>query len=88
MTYPNLRPGRGGNDRRPDHDQDHDRKPIGQAACRKLTTRILGLPKTTLEHNIAAVAINLIRLDAWWTRHPLDRTRTSHFQRLQYELAA
>jgi hypothetical protein len=26
--------------------------------------RYLGLPKTTLEHNIAA-AINLIRLDAW-----------------------
>ena len=50
--------------------------------------RYLGLPRTTLEHNIAAVAINLIRLDAWWTWNPLDRTRTSHFQRLQYELAA
>ncbi len=50
--------------------------------------RYLGLPETTLEHNIAAVAINLVRLDAWWTGHPLDRTRTSHFQRLQYELAA
>jgi transposase len=50
--------------------------------------RYLGLPKTTLEHNIAAVAINLIRLDAWWTGHPLDRTRTSHFQRLQYQLTA
>ena len=50
--------------------------------------RYLGLPKTTLEHNIAAVAINLIRLDAWWTGTPLDRTRTSHFQRLQYELTA
>jgi transposase len=50
--------------------------------------RYLGLPKTTLEHNIAAVAINLIRLDAWWTCTPLDRSRTSHFQRLQYELAA
>jgi transposase len=50
--------------------------------------RYLGLPKTTLEHNIAAVAINLIRLDHWWTSQPLDRTRTSHFQRLQYQLAA
>jgi Transposase DDE domain len=50
--------------------------------------RYLSLPKTTLEHNIAAVAINLIRLDAWWTWTPLDRTRTSHFQRLQYELTA
>ena len=50
--------------------------------------RYLGLPKTTLEHNIAAVAINLTRLDAWWTQTPLDRTRTSHFQRLQHEPAA
>jgi hypothetical protein len=50
--------------------------------------RYLGLPKTTLEHNIAAVAINLIRLDAWWTGTPLDRTRTSHLQRLQLRLAA
>jgi hypothetical protein len=50
--------------------------------------RYLGLPKTTLEHNIAAVAINLIRLDAWWTWHPIDRTRTSHVQRLHYQLAA
>ena len=31
---------------------------------------------------IAATAINLIRLDAWWTGKPLDRTRTSHLQRL------
>ena len=50
--------------------------------------RYLGLPRTTLEHNIAAAAINLIRLDAWWTATPLDRSRTSHFQRLQHELAA
>ena len=45
--------------------------------------RYLGLPKTRLEHNIAATAINLIRLDAWWTGKPLDRTRTTHLQRLQ-----
>jgi transposase len=50
--------------------------------------RYLGLPRTTLEHTIAAVAINLIRLNAWWTWTPLDRTRTSHFQRLEYSLAA
>src|SRR5215472_16318886 len=50
--------------------------------------RYLGLPRTTLEHNIAAAAINLIRLDAWWTATPLDRSRTSHFQRVQYDLAA
>jgi len=50
--------------------------------------RYLGLPKTTFEHNAAAAAINLIRLDAWWTGTPLDRTRTSNFQRLQLNLAA
>jgi hypothetical protein len=50
--------------------------------------RYPGLPKTTLEDSIAAVAIDLIRLDAWWTGTPLDRTRTSHFQRLEYNLAA
>ena len=48
--------------------------------------RYLGLPKTRLEHNSAAAAINLIRLDAWWTGQPLDRTRTTHLQRL--DLAA
>jgi hypothetical protein len=36
--------------------------------------RYLGLDKTRLEHNTAAAAINLIRLDAWWTGRPLDRT--------------
>ena len=50
--------------------------------------RYLRLPKTTLEHNIAAVAINLIRLDAWWTWTPLDRGRTSHLQRLDLTTAA
>jgi len=45
--------------------------------------RYLGLPRTRLEHNTAAAAINLIRLDAWWTGRPLDRTRTTHLQRLQ-----
>jgi hypothetical protein len=43
-------------------------------------------PKTRLEHNTAAAAINLIRLDARWTGKPLDRTRTTHLQRL--DLAA
>jgi hypothetical protein len=50
--------------------------------------RYLGLPKTRLEHNAAAAAVNLIRLDAWWTGRPLDRTRTTHLQRLDLTLAA
>jgi hypothetical protein len=44
------------------------------------TARYRGLPKTSLEH--AAAAINLIRLDAWHTAKPLDRTRTTCLQRL------
>ena len=40
--------------------------------------RYRGLPKTRLEHVFSAVALNLIRLDAYRNGHPLDRTRTSH----------
>jgi transposase len=50
--------------------------------------RYLGLDKTRLEHHAAAAAVNLIRLDAWWTGRPLDRTRTTHLQRLDLTLAA
>ena len=48
--------------------------------------RYLGLPETRPEHNVAAAAINLIRLDAWRTGQPLDRTRTTHLQRLHLAL--
>jgi transposase len=44
--------------------------------------RYTGLDKTRLEHTAAATAVNLLRLDAWWTGKPLDRTRTTHLQRL------
>jgi transposase len=44
--------------------------------------RYHGLPKTSLQHNAAAAAINLLRLDAWWTAKPLDRPRTTPLQRL------
>ena len=50
--------------------------------------RYPGLPKTRLEHTIAAAAINMIRLDAYCTGHPLDRTRTTHLARLDFTLAA
>jgi IS5 family transposase len=45
--------------------------------------RYRGLAKTRLEHVNAAVALNLIRLHAWWNGHPLDRTRTSHLACLE-----
>ncbi|MEV5951122.1 transposase [Streptomyces sp. NPDC051993] len=50
--------------------------------------RYLGLQKTHLEHVFSAVALNLIRLDAWWNGHPLDRARVSHLARLDLSLAA
>ena len=50
--------------------------------------RYRGLAKTRLEHASAAVALNLIRLHAWWNGHPLDRTRTSHLARLELALAS
>jgi len=50
--------------------------------------RYRGLAKTHLDHVYSAVALNLIRLDAWWNSHPLDRTRTSHLARLELSLAA
>jgi transposase len=51
-------------------------------------TRYRGRGKTHLEHVFSAVALNLIRLDAWWNGRPLDRTRTSHLARLDLSLAA
>ena len=50
--------------------------------------RYLGLPKTTLEHVIAACAVNFIRLDAWWNFAPIDRKRTSNLDRLNLTAAA
>jgi transposase len=50
--------------------------------------RYTGQDKVTLEHTFAATAINLIRLHAWWTNTPLQRTRTTHLSRLDLTLAA
>jgi IS5 family transposase len=63
---------------------------ISQAVARTGTrrARYRGLVKTHLEHVFSAVALNLIRLDAWWNGRPLDRTRTSHLARLDLSLAA
>jgi IS5 family transposase len=50
--------------------------------------RYTGIAKVHLEHAFAATAINLIRLDAWWTGTPVARTRTTHLARLGLTLAA
>jgi transposase len=44
--------------------------------------RYRGLDKTHLQNVFSAVAINLIRLTAYWNDNPLERTRTSHLARL------
>jgi transposase len=49
--------------------------------------RYRGLPKTRLDHAYMAVALNLLRLEAFWTGTPLDRQRTSHLARLELGLA-
>ncbi|WP_327370336.1 IS1182 family transposase [Streptomyces sp. NBC_01217] len=50
--------------------------------------RYRGLPKTTLQHAFSATAINIIRLDTWWTTDPLRKPRTSRLQHLSYRLIA
>jgi IS5 family transposase len=60
----------------------------GVAVTGMRRARYRGLAKTQLEHTNAAVALNLIRLHAFWNGHPLDRTRTSHLARLELALVA
>jgi transposase len=60
----------------------------GVAVTGMRRARYHGLDKTRLEHANAAVALNLIRLHAWWNGHPLDRTRTSHLARLELAMAS
>ncbi|TQC47187.1 IS1182 family transposase, partial [Rhodococcus sp. WS4] len=57
-------------------------------ACGARRARYRGLAKTQLQQAFSAVALNMIRLDAHWAGHPLDRTRTSHLTRLHLALAA
>jgi hypothetical protein len=49
--------------------------------------RYRGLPRTRLDHVYMACALNLLRLEAYWTGTPLDRQRTSHLARLELSLA-
>ncbi|MBT2442770.1 transposase [Streptomyces sp. ISL-36] len=52
------------------------------AACRpcktrEQCTRSNGLAKARLQHQLTATAVNVRRLNAWWTETPRARTRTS-----------
>jgi hypothetical protein len=43
---------------------------------------------TSLAQILTAAALNLYRLDAWWTGTPLGTTRVSHYEQLVLGLAA
>jgi transposase len=63
---------------------------ISQAVrhCDARRTRYRGLPKVRLEQVLIATAIDLCRLDAWWTGTPLGPTRTTHYAHLELALTA
>jgi transposase len=49
--------------------------------------RYRGLPKVRVQHAFSATAVNIIRLDAWWTTDPFRHPRISRLERLNYQLA-
>ncbi|WP_435858714.1 transposase [Streptomyces milbemycinicus] len=59
---------------------------VRRAGARR--TRYRGLAKTSLAQVLTAAALNLYRLDAWWTGTPLGTTRISHYEQLALSLAA
>ncbi len=48
--------------------------------------RYRGLPKVRLQHAFSATALNVIRLDAYWTGHGQHHTRSSRLEHLAYRL--
>jgi transposase len=55
--------------------------------CGLRRSRYLGQPKTHLQHILSAVAINLLRINAWLNGIPLAPTRQSPFARLMAQAA-
>ena len=49
--------------------------------------RYVGLAKTRLHHVLTAVALDIVRREAWWTSRPLAKTRISRFAALQLSAA-
>jgi transposase len=50
--------------------------------------RYRGLPKVRLQHAYSATALNVVRLDAYWSDQPLGRARTSRLDQLAHTLTA
>ena len=53
---------------------------VGRFGLRRC--RYIGLRKTGLQHIFTAIALNLVRIDAWLTGKPVAKTRTSTFAAL------
>ena len=45
--------------------------------------RYIGLARTGLQHILTAAALNVARVDAWFTGHPVAETRVHNFAALQ-----
>jgi len=56
---------------------------LGHEVWSVLEARYRGRRKVELEHYLGATAINITRLDAYFTHHLLDRTHTSRLIRLR-----
>jgi transposase len=54
----------------------------GVARCGLRRSRYIGLAKTALQHILTAVALNLVRIIAWWRETPKELKRTSRFAAL------
>lgn len=50
--------------------------------------RYRGLPKVRLQHAFSATALNVVRLDAYWSDQPLGRIRSSRLDQLAHKLTA
>ena len=55
----------------------------GIRRCGLRRARYLGLAKAHLQHLLTAVALNVVRLGAWWPGTPLAKTRCSPFAALR-----
>jgi transposase len=55
--------------------------------CGLRRSRYVGLAKTHLQHMITAVALNVVRLGAWWLGTPPAKTRCSPFATLRGAVA-
>lgn len=59
----------------------------GTRAFELRQTRYIGLTKTHLQHILTAAAINIVRVDNWFTEVPLAKARTSRFKAIKPEAA-